>query len=119
MATREVLYETFFTKAPGQDRLRKTAEGRLKFLVREGWHEAGREQVGTDSIRIRFEREGAPRLIQPPRRKQEPRRTRGPRGERGGPRGAGGGGGGPRGAGGGGGGPRGAGGGPRGGGGRG
>jgi hypothetical protein len=113
MATKEVLYETFFTKAPGQDKLRKTAEGRLKFLVREGWHEAGREQVGADSIRIRFEREGFQRLIQPPRRKQEPRRTRGPRGERGGPRG---GGGGPRG-GAGGGGPRGGagGGGPRGG----
>jgi hypothetical protein len=105
MATKEVLYETFFTKAPGQDKLRKTAEGRLKFLVREGWHEAGREQVGTDSIRIRFEREGATRLIQP-RRKVEPRRRggRGDRGERGGPRGGGGGprggGGGPRGSGG-------------------
>jgi hypothetical protein len=117
MATKEVLFETFFTKAPGQDKLRKTAEGRLKFLVREGWHEAGREPVGTDSIRIRFEREGATRLIQPPRRKPEPRRRgfRGDRGDRGGPRGAGGGprgaGGGPRGAGGG---PRGAGGGPRG-----
>lgn len=101
MAGKEVLYETFFTKAPGQDKLRKTAEGRLKTLVREGWHESGREQVGADSIRIRFEREGVQRLIQP-RRKPEPRRTRGPRGERGGPRG---GGGGPRG--GGGGGPRG------------
>jgi hypothetical protein len=111
MATKEVLFETYFTKSPGQDKLRKTAEGRMKFLVREGWHEAGREQVGADSIRIRFEREGATRLIQP-RRKVEPRRQRGrgDRGDRGGPRG--GGGGGPRG---GGGGPRG--GGPRGGGG--
>jgi hypothetical protein len=106
MAHKEVLYETFFTKAPGQEKLRKTAEGRLKYLLREGWHEAGRQEVGADSIRVRFEREGAPRLIQPPKRKPEPRRTRGPRGDRGGgPRG-GAGGGGPRGGAGGGGGRR-------------
>jgi hypothetical protein len=86
MAGKEMLFETFFTKAPGNEKLRKTAEGRLKYLVREGWHEVGREQMGPDSVRIRFEREGAPRLIQPPRRKPEPRR-RGMRGERGGDRG--------------------------------
>lgn len=74
--TKEVLYETFYTKAPGKDRLRKTAEGRMKFLVREGWHEVAREQLSPDAIRVRFEREGATRLIQPKRKPPEPRRSR-------------------------------------------
>jgi hypothetical protein len=33
VAGREVLYVTFFTKAPGQEKLRKTAQGRLKALL--------------------------------------------------------------------------------------
>jgi hypothetical protein len=83
MAGREVLFETFFMKAPGQDKLRKTAQGRLKTLIREGWHEMARESAGPDSVRIRFEREAATRKLPPLRRVPEPppRRERG----RGGP----------------------------------
>ena len=90
MAGKETLYQTFFTKAPGSDKLRKTAEGRLRYLVREGWHEMAREQTGADIVRIRFERHGVTRPLPPLRRVPEPpprRRPgeRGPGGPRGGP----------------------------------
>ncbi|MGH2661197.1 MAG: hypothetical protein ACRDH8_00025 [Actinomycetota bacterium] len=92
MPGKEVLYETFYTKAPGQDRLRKTAAGRLKNLLRDGWHEVGREQVADDAYRIRFEREGVTRPLPPLRTKPEPppRRRPGDRRGPGGPRGGGG-----------------------------
>ena len=88
MAGREILYETYWTKAPGQDKLRKTADARVKALLREGWHEMARESAGPDSVRIRFEREGVTRPLPPLRRVPEPppRRERG----RGGPGGPGG-----------------------------
>jgi hypothetical protein len=97
---KETLYETFFTKAPGQDTLRKTAQGRLKHLLSQGWHEMAREEVGPDSVRIRFERESGTRPLPPLRTKPEPppRRTGrgGPPTGRGGPGGRGTGGGPPR-----------------------
>ncbi|HWC33111.1 MAG TPA: hypothetical protein VG709_08290 [Actinomycetota bacterium] len=84
---REVIYETLWTKTPGQERLRKSAEGRVKALLRDGWHEMGRETVGPDTVRIRFERELANRPLPPLRRVPEPppRRTgdRGRGGDRG------------------------------------
>jgi hypothetical protein len=113
MATKETMYQTFFTRAPGNDKLRKTADGQLRYLVRVGWHEAAREQTGADTIRIRFEREGYTRPLPPLRRVPEPPPRRRP-GERFGPGGRGSGGpGGPRGGPGGPGGPRGGPGGPR------
>lgn len=116
MATKEVLYETFYTKTPGSEKLRKTAEGRHKFLLREGWHEISRISVGADSVQVHYEREGVTKPLEPLRKKPEPpprRRDRDRGGRGGGGRGGGGGG-----RGGGGGGPRGGGGsGPRGGGG--
>jgi hypothetical protein len=90
MASKETMYETYFTRAPGSDKLRKSADGRLRYLLREGWHEAAREQTGADTIRIRFERDGSPRPLPPLRRVPEPPPKRRP-GERFGP------GGGPRG----------------------
>ena len=102
MAGKETLYETFYTKAPGSEKLRRTAEGRFRFLIREGWHEMERSPAGPDSVQIRFEREGATRPLEPLRKKPEPppRRREGRGGDRGG-RGGGfrGGGGGPRGGG--------------------
>jgi hypothetical protein len=90
MAGREILYETYWTKAPGQDTLRKTAQARVKSLLRDGWHEMAREPAGHDSVRIRFEREGVTRPLPPLRRVPEPppRRERG-RGGFGGPGGRG------------------------------
>ena len=98
--SKEVLYEMFFAKAPGHEKLRRTARGRLKHLLSEGWHEMAREQMGPDSIRVRFEREGVARPLPPLRTKPEPppRRMgrggpggRGGFGGRGGPGGRGGG----------------------------
>ncbi|HZB03201.1 MAG TPA: hypothetical protein VE737_02640 [Actinomycetota bacterium] len=88
MAGKEILYQTFFTKAPGQEKLRKTAQGRLKTLLGQGWHEVARDQAGPDSFRIRFEREGATRPLPPLRTKPEPPPRR--EGRRGGPGGFGG-----------------------------
>ena len=103
MASKETMYETFFTRAPGGDKLRKSADGRLRYLLREGWHEMAREQTGADTIRIRFERDGYTRPLPPLRRVPEPPPRRrpgerfGPGGPRGGPGGPRGGQGGPRG----------------------
>lgn len=93
MATREVLYETFFLRAPGGEKLRKTAEGRLRYLLRDGWHEMARESLAPDAVRIRLEREVANRKLPPLRRVPEPpprRDRRGPPGGRGAPGGRGG-----------------------------
>src|ERR671919_996571 len=85
---REVLYEMFYAKAPGQEKLRKTAQGRLNHLLSRGWHEMARETAGPDAFRIRFEREGATRPLPPLRTKPEPPPRR--EGRRGGPGGFGG-----------------------------
>src|ERR671919_740818 len=86
---REVLYEMFYAKAPGQEKLRKTAQGRLNHLLSQGWHEMARETAGPDAFRIRFEREAGTRPLPPLRTKPEPppRRTGrgGPGGRYGGP----------------------------------
>ena len=92
MAGKEVIYETFLTKAPGSEALRKTAMGRLKHLSREGWHEMERESVGMDSVRVRFEREAGTRPLPPLRTKPEPPPKRQGRGGFGGGRGGPGGG---------------------------
>jgi len=92
MAAKELLYETFMTKAPGQEKLRKTADARLRFLVREGWHEMERQQIAPDTFKIKFEREGAKHKLPPLRKVVEPPPKREGRGgdRRGGPGGRGG-----------------------------
>lgn len=99
MAGKETLYETLYTKAPGSEKLRRTAEGRFRYLIRDGWHEMERRPAGPDSVQIRFEREGATRPLEPLRKKPEPppRRREGRGGDRGGRGGGFRGGGGPRG----------------------
>lgn len=82
MAGKETLYETFYLKAPGHDKLRKTAQGRLRHLLRDGWHEMAREPVTAEAVRIRFEREGFTKPLEPLRKNVEPppRRRRDGRG---------------------------------------
>jgi uncharacterized membrane protein YgcG len=91
LMAKEVLFETFHLKAPGQEKLRKTADGRLRHLLREGWHEVSRQEAGADAIRIQFVREGATRKLDPLRKVPEPPPRRERRDDRGG-RGGGGGG---------------------------
>src|SRR3954470_1680166 len=54
---KEVRYERLQVKVPGTERLRKTAEGRLKHLTNDGWREIEREQT-SDYIKVRLERTG-------------------------------------------------------------
>lgn len=84
MPSKEVLYERFYTREPGSERLRKTAEGRLRYLLREGWHEMERHQTDADSVQVRFEREGVTKPLEPLRKKPEPPPRRRPREGRGG-----------------------------------
>lgn len=82
---KEIRFETLFTRAPGSDKLRKTAEARLRFLLRDGWHEMARESAGPDSVRVRLQREGHTSPLPPLRRVPEPPPKR--RSDRGGFRG--------------------------------
>ena len=84
MAGKEILHETFYLKAPGHEKLRKTAQGRLRHLLREGWHEMAREPVTAEAVRIRFEREGVTKPLEPLRKNVEPppRRREGRGGDR-------------------------------------
>jgi hypothetical protein len=54
---KEVRYERLYVKVPGGDRLRKTAEGRLRHLLNDGWREIERNQ-GSDYIQVHLERTG-------------------------------------------------------------
>jgi len=38
----EVRYEHLYVKVPGTDKLRKTADGRLRSLLTDGWREIQR-----------------------------------------------------------------------------
>ena len=53
----EVRHERLYVKVPGSDKLRKTADGRLRRLVAEGWREVDRRQ-DTDYVQVRLERSG-------------------------------------------------------------
>ena len=53
----EVRHERLYVKVPGSDKLRKTADGRLRRLVADGWREVERRQ-DTDYIQVRLERSG-------------------------------------------------------------
>jgi len=53
----EVRHERLYVKVPGGDKLRKTADGRLRRLVADGWREVDRRQ-DTDYVQVRLERSG-------------------------------------------------------------
>ncbi|MDP9295695.1 MAG: hypothetical protein M3O88_03225 [Actinomycetota bacterium] len=58
---KEVLYERLYVKVPGTDKLRKTAQARLKSLLSDGYRETERTQA-PDHIVVRVERAGVPPL---------------------------------------------------------
>ena len=94
---REVRVERLYLKVPSTDKLRKSAAGRHRHLLADGWREMERS-LQVDHIRVRYERTGhAPIKARMPRpEKEQFRFERRPRGAgfggRGGPRGGGGGG---------------------------
>lgn len=53
----EVRHERLHVKVPGSDKLRKSADGRLRHLVADGWREVERKQE-TDYVQVRLERSG-------------------------------------------------------------
>lgn len=53
----EVRHERLYVKIPGSDKLRKSADGRLRHLVADGWREMERKQE-TDYVQVRLERSG-------------------------------------------------------------
>ncbi len=73
----EVRHERLYVKVPGTDKLRKSANGRLRSLLADGWREIQRTQE-TDFIQVRLERTGH----KPPMRRlpyippQQPRQRR-------------------------------------------
>src|SRR3954454_10323006 len=54
---KEVRFERLYVKVPGTDRLRKTAEGRLRHLLNDGWREIERSQT-SDYVEVHLERAG-------------------------------------------------------------
>lgn len=103
---KEVRHERLWLKEPGTERVRSTANGRLRHYLATGWRETDR-WIGTDYITVKLERSGVdprigklPKIEPPPPR---PPREGGPGGRgfggrafggpgrgRGGPAGAGG-----------------------------
>jgi hypothetical protein len=64
---REVLYERLYVKVPGTDKLRKTAQGRLRYLLSNGFREIERTQA-PDHLVVHLERTGvAPLKVRLPR----------------------------------------------------
>lgn len=93
---KEVRHERLYVKVPGGEKIRKTAQGRLKALIAEGWRETERKQE-TEYIQVRLERSGhrPPMMLIPAPVPQQGRTRRdsfgGPgRGQGGGGRGPGG-----------------------------
>jgi len=79
---KEVRLERLYVKVPGTDKLRKTAAGRLRRLLAEGWRETERAQ-NADHVAVRFERTGhTPLKYRLPKGPQEQARPeRRPRGQ--------------------------------------
>jgi len=78
---REVRHERLYLKEPRTERLRKSAEGKLRYLLSTGWREAERWHA-EDYITVRVERSGhAPRMTKlpkpPPQLPRPPRQGQG------------------------------------------
>jgi hypothetical protein len=88
---REVRVERLYLKVPNTDKLRKSAAGRHRHLLADGWREVERSP-GVDHISVKYERTGhAPLKARLPRpEKEQFRYERRPRGGFGGPGGRGG-----------------------------
>lgn len=91
----EVRHERLYMTEPNSERLRKTAAGRLRYLVSTGWRETERWH-SPNYITVKMERSGhVPKMTRlpkpPPPPARPPRQGGGPRGPGGGPRGSGGG----------------------------
>ena len=54
---KEIRHERLYVKVPGSEKIRKTAEGRMKRLVADGWRETDRK-LETDYVQVRLERTG-------------------------------------------------------------
>ena len=54
---KEVVHERLYVRVPGGDKLRKTAAGKLKYMLAAGWRETQRWQH-PDHITVRLERSG-------------------------------------------------------------
>ena len=54
---KEVVHERLYVRVPGGDKLRKTASGRLKYMLAAGWRETDRWQH-PEYITIKLERSG-------------------------------------------------------------
>lgn len=88
---KEVRVERLYLRVPNTEKLRKSAAGRHRHLLADGWREMERSQQ-MDHIRVRYERTGHPPLkSRLPRPEKEQfrfeRRPRGRDGGRGGGRG--------------------------------
>ena len=79
---KEVRHERLYVTVPGTDKLRKTAAGRLRRLLADGWRETERWQK-PDHVEVRIERTGlTPLKVRLPKGVQEqPRFERRPRGQ--------------------------------------
>lgn len=79
---KEVRLERLYVKIPGTDKLRKSAAGRLRHLLADGWRETDRSQKA-DHVAVRVERTGhTPLKGRLPKGPQEqPRMERRPRGQ--------------------------------------
>jgi len=81
---KEILHERLYVRVPGTDKLRRTADARLKHLLAEGWRETARE-AHPDHVMVRFERTGhAPLKARLPKKGPEIRVERRPRRDGGG-----------------------------------
>ncbi len=74
---REVRYEHLYLRVPNSDKLRRTAAGRLKRLISDGWREVERVPA-PDYLTVRLERTGhAPLMthlpVIPPQQGRPPR----------------------------------------------
>jgi hypothetical protein len=90
---KEVRHERLWLKAPGSDKLRKTAAARLRYLLNTGWRETERWDY-PNYVTLRVERSGhAPlmtKLPKPPPQQPRPPRQGNRPGQRGGFGGSGG-----------------------------
>jgi len=80
---REVRHEHLYLKEPNTERLRKSAAGRLRYLLSNGWRETERWHA-PQYLTVRLERSGfVPRMTKLPKPPPAPVRTPRDRSQRG------------------------------------